>query len=93
MEITITHRCGKKRTFWSRAEGGYVHLTTPGRPGTLGEQPTMHGGSTLMCGPSADSLRRVAWRWIHQRAATDGMCACGSDWLGHDSEQLSLGGE
>jgi hypothetical protein len=85
MEVTITHRCGTRRTFWAMNTGGYVYLTSPDRPGCLGEQPTMRGGWTIACGLTTESLRWAAWRWIRQRAREEGMCACGADYRGHDS--------
>ncbi len=65
MTTTITHRCGHSTTYWASDRGGYVYITSPGHPGSLGQQPTRRGGSTLSCGPSIESLRQVAR--AHQR--------------------------
>jgi hypothetical protein len=54
-----------------------VRIVTDRRPGTLGQQPTIHG-STLTCGPSEESLRRAARRWIRSQVdGYPGTCACG----------------
>lgn len=56
-------------TFWASANGGYVYLERPGKPGTLGSQICRGGGfmgSTLSCGDTLDSLARVARAWYRQ---------------------------
>ncbi len=64
MEFTIKHRCGHVTEFWAPSAGGYVRVVDSNHPGTLGRQPTWHGGSTLTCGPSEASLARQARRWL-----------------------------
>lgn len=59
MTTTIRHRCGHSTTYWAGDRGGYVYIVTDRTPGTLGQQPTLHGGHTLT------ALRQAALR--HQR--------------------------
>lgn len=74
MEFTIRHRCGHVSSFWAPFSGGYVRIVDANRPGTLGRQPTWHGGSTLMCGPTEESLARNARLWLrwHRRHGCSG---------------------
>lgn len=84
-EITIKHRCGMQRTFWvpsTKAGVGYVHVVTASHPGTLGWQPTMPSGETVMSGDSEEQLRHAAWRWIRSQR-NEYTCACGED-RGHE---------
>ena len=70
MNFTIKSRkTGEIFSFYAPDNGGYVHLESPGRPGSTGAQICGGGrfmGSTLYCGASEDDLASVARKWYRQ---------------------------
>lgn len=70
MNFTITSRkTGEIFSFYAPDSGGYVHLESPGRPGSTGAQICRGGGfmgSTLYCDASEDDLASVARKWYRQ---------------------------
>lgn len=70
MNFTIKSRkTGEIFSFYAPDSGGYVHLESPGRPGSTGAQICCGGGfmgSTLYCGASEDDLASVARKWYRQ---------------------------
>lgn len=72
MRITINTKDAGPLTFFAPDAGGYVYLESGARRGTLGTQICSGGttrGNTLRCGPSVESLARVARDWNHTRRA------------------------
>ena len=66
--IIIKTRKEGEMSFWCKADGGYVWLESPGKPGTLGDQICDGGGfrgSTLSA--SEKTLGDVARKWLRQR--------------------------
>lgn len=70
MNFTIKSRkTGEIFSFYAPDRGGYVHLESPGRPGSTGAQICRGGGfmgSTLFCDASEDDLASVARKWYRQ---------------------------
>ena len=70
MNFTIKSRkTGEIFSFYAPDRGGYVHLESPGRPGSTGAQICRGGGfmgSTLFCDASEDDLASVARQWYRQ---------------------------
>ncbi|HBQ1085877.1 TPA: hypothetical protein L7K09_005375 [Klebsiella pneumoniae] len=70
MNFTIKSRkTGEIFSFYAPDSGGYVHLESPGRPGSTGAQICRGGGfmgSTLYCDASEDDLASVARKWYRQ---------------------------
>lgn len=70
MNFTLKSRkTGEIFSFYAPDSGGYVHLESPGRPGSTGAQICRGGGfmgSTLSCGASVDDLASVARKWYRQ---------------------------
>ena len=68
--IIIKTRQEGEMSFWCKADGGYVWLERPGKPGTMGDQICEGGGfrgSTLSA--SEKTLGYVARKWLRQRRA------------------------
>ena len=70
MNFTLKSRkTGEIFSFYAPDSGGYVHLESPGRPGSTGAQICRGGGfmgSMLFCDASEDDLASVARKWYRQ---------------------------
>lgn len=70
MRFTMKTRDYGTLEFFAPRNGGYVRLESDGKPGTLGQQICNGGGflgNTISCGPTEESLSRVARAWQRQR--------------------------
>lgn len=73
MDLTIKTRDFGPLNFWMPAEGGYVFLTRPGRPGSLGDQICKGGkltGSTLSATPESFAAVCRAWVRAYRKEAS-----------------------
>ena len=74
MNTTITSRkLGQTFHFFAPNGGGYIHLTTENRPGTLGAQICEGGGfrgSTIRC-TDEDDFKAECRRWVRQHVAAE----------------------